>query len=275
MPRKTPLVERIDARILADAEASVRANVVLPLGRLTAVKLAPSARDELVRGLEARGLERKTNVLRVPVVAQLEALLCGGARIARKDLAKRVKGAKKAEIDSGLAKLVREARAHIVVRTELEVVVGGGEQVLSLAEMQQWGRAITNLAKTVKKVQVKGLPKTMLREDFDAVLGLSGAMVKSGETNRGGVSAEQLVVDAVEKLEDPNLKLVRIADLVRKLAPQLSKDEVHRVLARAFELGTIELRPDAGTEFLKAEDVALCLPGPRGTVFSYARRMSS
>lgn len=287
VPRKTPLVECVDAQMLAAAEAGVRANNALPLTRVCSVKLSPSARDELVKQLVSRGLERTAKVVRVPLALQIEALVRGGARIARKDLARRVKGATKTEIDASLGKLIREGRGHLVVRTQTEVLVGPGECVLGSTEMQQWSKAVTTLAKTVKKVQTKGLPKTLLREDLDAVLGSSAPTATSVTPNSvtansvtansvtSNEGSERLVVETLQKLEDPNLKLVRIADLVRALEPRLPKDEVHRALAKAFEVGTIELRPDAGTEFLKAEDVALCLPGPRGTVFSYARRMSS
>ena len=47
--------------------------------------------------------------------------------------------------------------------------------------------------------------------------------------------------------------------------------EVHRALLDAAAAGTVELRPEAGGEFLKEEDARLCPAGPRGTVLSYAR----
>ena len=84
-----------------------------------------------------------------------------------------------------------------------------------------------------------------------------------------------MVVETLRRMEDPSLKLVRIPDLVRALASRFSTEVVHLALSKAAENGVIELRPDAGTEFLKSEDMSLCLPGPRGTVFSYARRLSS
>lgn len=276
MPRKTALVDQINAEIIGEVESRIRANSALPFARITPVKLTAAARDELVKQVAARGLERTAKVLRVPLAVQIETLVRSGARVARKDLAKRVKGATKTEIDATLAKLLREGRVHLVVRTQTEVLVGAGEHVLGLTEMHQWAKAITAFAKTVKKVQAKGLPKTLLREDIEAVWGSSVGTSRSAVPNTDKPDgADRLVVEALRQMEDPHLKLVRIADLVRTLAPRLPKDEVHRALSKAFELGTIELRPDAGTELLRAEDIALCLPGPRGTVFSYARRMSS
>ena len=54
------------------------------------------------------------------------------------------------------------------------------------------------------------------------------------------------------------LGLIRVADVVHALLPHAKH-------------GTIELRPDAGTEFLKPEDIEVCPHGPRETVFAYAR----
>lgn len=274
VPRKTGLVDAISPQIITEAEARIRASQTLPFARLTSVKLAPKALDELLAHLVSLGLERTSKTVRVPLVAQIESLVSNGARIARKDVAKRVKGATKTEIDSALTKLIREKRIHLVVRTQTEVLVSGNEVVLGLTEVQQLTKAISTLAKTVKKVQAKGLPKTILREDLDVVLGSSVLMPKFAAPNMSEENAERLVVDALRRLESPNIKLVRIAELVRTLESQLPKREVHRVLNKAFEGGTIELRPDGGSEFLKPEDAALCIPGPRGTIFSYARRIS-
>jgi hypothetical protein len=274
VPRKTVLVDEISPQIITEAEARIRASQTLPFARLTSVKLSPKAQDELIAHLVSLGLERTPKTVRVPLAAQIESLVSNGARIARKDVAKRVKGATKTEIDVTLTKLIRQKRIHLVVRTQTEVVVSASELVLGLTEVQQLTKAILTLAKTVQKVQTKGLPKTILREDLDAVLGSSMLIPKFAAPNMSEEIAEQLVVDALRRLESPNIKLVRIAELVRTLESQLPKREVHRVLSKAFERGTIELRPDGGSEFLKPEDAALCLPGPRGTIFSYARRIS-
>ena len=274
VPRKTSLLNHIDDRIVDESENRIRATIAVPFTKITTDKLTHAARDELVKRLVARGFERTPKMLRVPLSAQIETLVAAGARVPRKDLAKRVKGASKTEIDANLAKLLRERRVHLVVRTQTEVLVSGGERVIGLTEMNQLAKAITTLAKTVKKVQAKGLPRTILREDLDAVLGSSVQMPKFATPNSND-GAERLVVETLRQMEDPSLKLVRIPDLVRALASRFSTEAVHLALTKVAETGSIELRPDAGTEFLKSEDIPLCLPGPRGTVFSYARRVSS
>jgi hypothetical protein len=70
---------------------------------------------------------------------------------------------------------------------------------------------------------------------------------------------------------DAPLGLIRVADVVRALLPHASIETVHDGLLKLAKHGTIELRPDAGTEFSKREDLALCPRGPRDTVFMFAR----
>jgi hypothetical protein len=65
--------------------------------------------------------------------------------------------------------------------------------------------------------------------------------------------------------------LIRVPDVVRSLLADASLDVVHEALLTLFKHGAIELRPGGGTESMKAEDLALCPPGPRGTSFIYAR----
>lgn len=292
MARKNPLVNLVDVPLVADVDARLRTSVALPFARLTAVKLTPAARHELVKRLVDRGFECTPKLLRIPLAQQILALVDGGARVLRKDLIRLVKGASKREIDGVLAKLILAKRIHIVVRSKAEIIVGAGEVVLGSSVKQELTKVITSFANTLKTMQSRGLSKTLLREDLDALLDSLTLVTKSVKTN-GATAGEfagegaqrfgravvdskapvELVLETLRQLEEPNLKLVRVADLVRKLAPRVTKDDVHRALTKSFEMGTIELRPDGGTEFLK-EDGELCLPGPRGTVFAYARRLS-
>ncbi|MBK9260797.1 MAG: ribbon-helix-helix protein, CopG family [Polyangiaceae bacterium] len=78
-----------------------------------------------------------------------------------------------------------------------------------------------------------------------------------------------------ELLAELNLRrdalLIRVPEVVRALLPDASMETVHEALLTLNRNGLIELRPDAGSEFLKPEDAAICPRGPRDTVFSYAR----
>jgi hypothetical protein len=70
---------------------------------------------------------------------------------------------------------------------------------------------------------------------------------------------------------EPRLGLIRVANVVRAMLLHAPLDVVHEALLTLNRNGLIELRPDAGTEFLLPDDIALCPRGPRDTVFAYAR----
>jgi DNA-binding Lrp family transcriptional regulator len=270
--RKKPLLDRVDPALVANVERTLRAAGALPLTKLPRAGLTKEAALELERQLLARGLERAPRVLRVPVDEQILALVQGGGRLPLKDLSKRVKGASKAELAAAVGRLVRAGRARVVVRTQVEVLVGGAERVLDRDALDRLGDLYAHLGKVLKKVKAKGPPRSILADDVAALLGPFGA-TRPAETPKE--PARALVVEAVARLEDPVLKLVRVPDVVRSLAGRFGVAEVHRALVEAADAGAIELRPEAGGEFLDAEDARLCPPGPRGSVFSYARRLPS
>ncbi|MDC3988700.1 hypothetical protein [Polyangium jinanense] len=79
------------------------------------------------------------------------------------------------------------------------------------------------------------------------------------------------VLSALRREHDPHLGLISIAKVVRSLVPRVPVNDVHAALFALHEQAMIELRPEAGSEFLRDNDAALCPRGPRGTVFSFAR----
>jgi hypothetical protein len=79
------------------------------------------------------------------------------------------------------------------------------------------------------------------------------------------------VYEALRQNQNERIGLMYVPDVVRAVERRVPIDRVHAVLRLLVERGVLELRPDAGGEFLRAEDAALCLPGPRKTVFAYAR----
>ena len=165
-----PLAE-LPPDLPAEVERAVRAAGALPTAKLTRVKLGPAARRELDRRLVATGLERTAKAVRVPLAEQLLALVQGGARVSLKDAAKRVKGGSKKELDAAIDALVRGGRAKVVVRTQVEVLVGGGDRALSAAEVGEIVEAHAALAKVLKKVTAKGRARSILREDLAALIG--------------------------------------------------------------------------------------------------------
>ena len=83
-------------------------------------------------------------------------------------------------------------------------------------------------------------------------------------------NALALVSAALREHVDP-LGLISVPNVVRALEPRVSKARVHAALLALYKGGTLELRPEAGSEFLRPSDAALCPPGPRGTVLARAR----
>jgi hypothetical protein len=283
--RKTPPLERsgsnkpgspqkpadhAEPALVGEVERAVRQAGALPLGKLTRAKLSKEAQADLLEQLVARGLERRPKAVRVPVEEQLVPLVMGGGRVPLKDVPRRVKGATKTEINAALTRLVRADKLRIVVRTQVEVLVGGAERTLEPPEIASLVKLHAELAKTLKKVAAKGLPRTLLREDLAPLLEPLERTARPAKAQ----PAREIVDDALRRMEDPVLKLVRIPDLVRSLAGRLPVPDIHFALSDAATRGAIELRPEAGSEFLKPDDAILCPPGPRGTVFSYARLLA-
>lgn len=267
--RKPTKTDQVDAALVADVEREVREKKSLAISKLPRGKLTHDGLADLERKLVQRGLERTQKTIRVPIETQILGLLQGGGHVPLVGISKRVKGAIKAEIDVVIRCLIQAGQVRVVVRTEVEVLVGAEERVLSAVELTRLGEVVPKLVRILKKINAKGRPRTMLRDDFAALFeGLEERVMQRP------APPHHLVEAALRRLEDPKLKLVRIPDLVRSLAGKLSVAEVHHALSEAADGGAIELRPDGGTEFLKPEDAVLCPLGPRDTVFSKARLLS-
>jgi hypothetical protein len=152
----------------------------------------------------------------------------------------------------------------VVVRTAVEVLVEGTDQVLGAAEVKQLLDAHVALGLVLKKVTAKGRARSLLRADLAVIL----EPLHRVEQRLPKVPVSELVGRAVRRLAV--LDLARVPDVVRALAGEVPLAEVHAALLAAHDAGAIELRPEAGSEFLGDEDARLCPPGPRGTVLSYA-----
>lgn len=282
MARTTPPArDHVDAALVRGVEEAVRRAGAVLLTKLTKEKLTPAARAELEKQLVASGLERTAKAVRVPLAAQILALVQAGARVPSKELGKRVKGASPAaQIKAALDALRKQGRVRVVIRTEIEVLVGAGERVLDPGELAQLVKLGATLGKTLKKVGAKGLPRGLLREDLAAVLAPLAVIAQTPQARvepagEGAAARRALLDEAVTRLTDPRLGLLRVPDLVRDLAGRLTTGEVHGALTEAAEAGALELLPAAGSELLAAEDTALCPPGLRGTVLFFARRRAS
>lgn len=99
------------------------------------------------------------------------------------------------------------------------------------------------------------------------------ARVSSAEPQKASLLEQ--VIETIQREQDPRLGLVHVPRVVRELQTSFSIKEIHAALFTLHEQGALELRPEAGSEFISPKDAALCPPGPRGTIFSFARWTSS
>jgi hypothetical protein len=259
-PRAT-VIETLPLDLPGEVERAVRAAGSLPLARLTRVKLGPAPRGQLEQRLVAAGLERTRSAVRVPLAEQLLALVQGGRRVPVKEAMRRVKGGTKKQVDAALAALIDGGRARVVVRTEVEVLVGEAERALGPHEVAALVAAHGALGKLLKRVKAKGLARSILRDDLGVLL---DPILRSTRDPLPDRPVTQIVADALRRLAV--LDLVKVPELVRALEGEVSLADVHRALLEAHQAGTIELRPEAPSELLREGDARLCPPGPRGTV---------
>lgn len=269
--KATPVEILDDARIDQIAQ-SVRHAGAVALSKLTREKLSENARNQLMQGLLRRGLEPTKKAVRVSVEEQILKTLSGGARIQLRGFGRRIKGAVKAEIDGVLRGLIAAGKVFIVVRMKTEVLVSEGEQTLYAEELKALGKVTDLLGKVLKKVNAKGHNRTVLREDFSALIEPIALLLQANKKTKE-LGAEEFV-RALKRFEHPTLKLIRVSEFVRDLEQSMSRDQIHRLLRQLAERGVIELQPELPGEFLSQSDAELCPPGSRGTFFSYARFLS-
>ncbi|MBK9260259.1 MAG: hypothetical protein IPM54_10530 [Polyangiaceae bacterium] len=79
------------------------------------------------------------------------------------------------------------------------------------------------------------------------------------------------VYEALRAKQDARNGLIYVPSVVRAVEDLVPLERVHTLLRELDERGVLELRPNAGRKPLPDEDAALCPPGPRKTVFAYAR----
>ncbi|XXY16750.1 hypothetical protein WME88_51795 [Sorangium sp. So ce216] len=293
-PKTTPkrrqskeLITSVDSALLDKAEALVRERRTVPRAKLPEWKqLAPAAQTQLVDALVGRGLEvGEKGALRVPAREQAASLAQGGARLSWKAAQQRVVGVSAAERSSALSDALTDGSLYLVVRTKVDTVVDGREDVLTQDEVKRLAKAHEALGAVLKLVQKKlsskgplaGVQKTLLREDAAGVLEPFSAWI-GDSSNRKHLSEEascEMVVNEIRNLEEPPIPLVWVPDLVRNLAHRMSKQQVHGSLLAAQRRGIVELRPESGVNRLSPADAALCPPDPDGIPLSHARRLSA
>lgn len=85
-----------------------------------------------------------------------------------------------------------------------------------------------------------------------------------------------LLVSECCRLEKDSVGMAFIPELVQAVQELTGEDApaIHEALRAAYQAQKIELRPESGLNRLSPEELARCIPGPRGSKLSWARLMS-
>ena len=284
--KKGELLDHASGGMIDAAERAVREKGVLVRARLPGWKgLSAAGQGELVGGLLARGLEvGDKGALRVPLGQQVLALARGGGRVPLAVARRRLAGGAAKDKDAAVAAACATGDLHLVVRTKVETLVGGGEAVLAAEDVDTLVKAHAALGAVLKLVGKKGAAKaplgrvkrTLLVEDVAALVAPLARLAPVGQGAQlvSVDAAIATVLEHIRMLEEPPISLVWVPDLVKSLAVEMGAREVVQALLSARSRALVELRPESGVGRLSQEDAALCPPGPDGVPLSHVRSLA-
>ena len=276
--RKPQPRDDVDDALVDACEQKIRAARACPIARLTTVPLTPRARKLLVEALVRRGLELAGTRIRVAVAEQLTPVV-GAEPLPVSGLKRRLVGCTDREIKAALASGVSAGTWHLVSRGKLQAVVIRSEAVLSSADLADLVALAADLAAVAKSVKPKrGAPLVSLwRPDVVALLERRAERLLRPaprvSPSQGGIV--ERVLEGLAAAADPQTGLASVPHALRALAEEVPIDAARDALLDLARTGRIELRPESGVELLDPELRALCLPGPRGSLLSYARVLSA
>ena len=131
---------------------------------------------------------------------------------------------------------------------------------------------IAHSSKPVAAPSVEPVPARPRHPRLNITPRVMDSSPSSDESSREATKPKSIMRELLAELHrHKGALLIRVPDVVRALMPHASITTIHDALLTLAKHGTIELRPEAGSEFLKPEDAEVCPRGPRETVFSYAR----
>lgn len=280
--KRRALVTTVEADLIDTAEALVREKRAVPRAKLPQWKaLAPEAQARLVEALLSRGLEPgEKGALRVPLREQAASLGDGGARLSLKAAQKKVLGASAKDRDAAIAAACEAGQLHFVVRTKVETLAGGKEQVLGPKDVDALVKAHAELGAVLALVRKKGAARTALGRVQRTLLTADVASLVAPFARWGAGKAEPSgdgiahVLEEIERLEQPPILLVWVPDLVKALAGRMGTEDVHRALLAGRAARRLELRPESGVGRLSAEDAALCPRDSDDNPLSHVRRLA-
>ncbi len=127
----------------------------------------PALRRGIAAELAREGYEITKTVVRRPVVTQLRERLAAGELIAMKTL-RAPAGASVAEARRVALELVREGKAHLVMRAQGATLMAAQADALSRDELRAARDVVVELGKRLQSLTKRGALATMLRADLAA-----------------------------------------------------------------------------------------------------------
>jgi len=271
-PRKSPPSDDVDQALVDACADRLRTARACPVARVSDVALTPRARQKLVEALLARGFERSGATLRVAVADQL-APLVGPEPLPVNGINRRLAACSNRDIQTALAAGVADGRWGLVVRGKLEAVVILSDSVLSEEERVELGALASELSALARSGKAKraGRPRSLWRADVAAVLEPSARRLLPLPPRAAAADVTEHVLASVVERADSRTGLASVPHVLRALSARVPLGVARDALLSLARAGRIELRPESGVELLAPELRALCLPGPRGSLLSYAR----
>jgi hypothetical protein len=262
---RVPSQEQIAENLAAARQALALEGAI----KVTALR-PPAARDTLLATLLAEGYEHAATWLRVPLRQQLATALKHGAVLSEKALKMHVRGATAKEFTALRAEALQRGDAFLVYRGKAVALAGKDAMVLDKDSLRGVRQALTELTVGLTML-VKAKNATLLAGDVAEALAAAQAVVgKASAAISTGGSAMTAVLESVAAAREPS-GLAFVPKVVARLTGELSVEEARAALLKAAELELLELRPEGGLARLNTAELAACLPGPNGTVLSWAR----
>jgi hypothetical protein len=235
----------------------------------------PSVRDRVVDALRVEGFEVTARVVRIPIEAQLVAVLRDGSYLAFNTIASHIRGATAAEAKQVAKALAETGRARRILRTATETLVPAAADVVANKGLAIAAKRVSDLARQLQSAARKGMG--VLRSDVEQALdGVLPTNPRSTAPRRPDSSLElEVVLRAVDDARDAKVGLSFVPKVVGLLSVNFGQATAQKALLEAASRGFVELRPEGGLGRLSEAERMACPEGPQGTRLSWARRIEA
>jgi len=257
----------IDVEAAADAIArAVRRDGALRKAQLLKEQGVGRAQAEAVTAaLTARGLEVGASVVRVPLREQIAQRLGDARVVPLRGIEAAVAGGTRRDVLAASRELVARGGARVGVRSSEVVLLDLRTDALDERDLARLEELAATLTKTLRTARRAG--GTLVRADAEEAL-RAALPPRRSPPAPGDLDVE----GAIDRLRDAT-GLTFVPAVVRALGGAAAVSAVHDAVLRAARSGRLELRPESGMGRLGAEDASFCIPGPRGSILSWVRRL--